>query len=261
MRSVFKRALWLVSIPVMSLSFMAMFMFASAPPAMAASASAGAHFTAPRLSHVRQGRNSTSSNWSGYATTGTTYTDVKGTWIQPTATCGRRETSYSSFWVGIDGDGTNSVEQTGTDADCSRGTPTYYAWYEMYPAYPVNLSGTVRPGDSMTAEVKYNGGTSFTLTITNNTRGWTFTTNQSSSSAARGSAEWIAEAPSSISGVLPLANFGTVNFSSCTANNVSISSNPNPDAIVMTTSGGTVKAQPSGLGSGGTSFSVTWHHR
>jgi Peptidase A4 family len=265
MRSVLKRALWLVSIPVMALSFMAMFMFAAAPPVAAAASPASAahnvsHFTAPRQSHTRQGRNSTSSNWSGYATTGTTYSDVKGSWIEPTATCSRRQTAYSSFWVGIDGDGTNSVEQAGTDADCSRGTPTYYAWYEMYPAFPVNLSGTVRPGDSMTAEVKYNGGTSFTLTIKNNTRGWTFTTNQSSSIAARGSAEWIAEAPSSNSGVLPLANFGTVSFSSCTANGVSISSNPNPDAIVMETSNGTVKAQPSGLGAGGSSFSVTWHH-
>lgn len=260
MRSVLKRALWLVSVPVMALSFVAMFMFSAAPPAAAAPAATNvSHFSTPRQSHTRQGRNSTSTNWSGYATTGTTYTDVKGTWIQPTATCSNRQTAYSSFWVGIDGDGTNSVEQTGTDADCSRGTPTYYAWYEMYPAYPVNLSGTVRPGDSMTAEVKYNGSNSYTLSIKNNTRGWTYSTNKTSSSAARGSAEWIAEAPSSNSGVLPLANFGTVNFSSCTANGVSISSNPNPDAIVMQ-SGSTVKAQPSGLGSGGSSFSVTWHH-
>src|SRR5262245_18220103 len=128
----------------------------------------------------------------------------------------------------------------------------------MYPAFPVNLSGTVRPGDSMTAEVKYNGGRSFTLALIDNSRVWTFTTNQSSSTAARGSAEWIAEAPSSNSGVLPLANFGTVNFSCCTANGLAISSNPNPDAIVMTTANGTVKAQPSVLGSGGSSFGVTW---
>ncbi len=261
MRSVLKRALWLVSIPLMALSFVAMFMFAAAPPAAAASAAQNvSHFSTPRQSHTRQGKNSTSTNWSGYATTGTTYTDVQGSWVQPTATCARRQTSYSSFWVGIDGDTTNSVEQTGTDADCSRGTPTYYAWYEMYPAFPVNLSGTVRPGDSMTAEVKYNGSGSFTLSIKNNTRGWTFSVNKTSTTAARGSAEWIAEAPSSSSGVLPLANFGTMSFTNSTANGVSISSNPNPDELVMETSGGTVKAQPSALGSGGNSFSVTWHH-
>jgi hypothetical protein len=70
----------------------------------------------------------------------------------------------------------------------------------------------------------------------------------------------IAEAPSSSGGVLPLANFGTVSFSSCTANGAAIGSNPNPDAITMVTSGGTVKAQPSGLGAGGASFSVAWKH-
>ena len=72
------------------------------------------------------------------------------------------------------------------------------------------------------------------------------------------SAEVIAEAPSSQSGVLPLANFGTVNFSSAMANGKSISSF-NPDKIVIVTQGGTVKAQPSAL-SGGTAFSVTWKH-
>ncbi len=218
-------------------------------------------FRVPVQALKHGGVNSTSTNWSGYATTGTTYTDVKGTWTEPTATCSSRQTAYAAFWVGIDGDGTNSVEQIGTDSDCSRGRATYYAWYEMYPQYPVNLSNPVSPGDSMTGEVKYNGSGSFTLSIKDNTKGWSFSTNQTYTPAQRGSAEWIAEAPSSNSGVLPLANFGTVNFSNCTANGASISSNPNPDEIVMETSGGTVKAQPSGLGSGGSSFSVTWKHK
>ncbi len=241
---------------VLLLAF-ALMALASAPAA-ANSAAQLLHSTVKnRVAHGRS--NSTSTNWSGYATTGTTYTDVKGSWVEPTATCSRRSTSYSSFWVGIDGDGTNSVEQTGSDSDCSRGRATYYAWYEMYPAAPVNLSGAVSPGDSFTAEVKYNGSNSFTLTIKDNTKGWTFTTNKTLNNPGLGSAEWIAEAPSSNTGVLPLANFGTVNFTACTANGVAISSNPNPDEIVMQ-SGSTVKAQPSALGSGGNSFSVTWHH-
>ncbi len=224
------------------------------------SAGASAQLLHSPVQGLKHGKNSTSTNWSGYANTGTTFSDVKGSWTEPSASCSPGQTAYSSFWVGIDGDTTSTVEQTGTDADCSSGTPTYYAWYEMYPKFPVNLSNPVSPGDSMTAEVKYNGSSSFTLTITDNTKGWNFSTNQTSRKAKRGSAEWIAEAPSGSGGVLPLANFGTVNFSSCTANGVSISSNPNPDAITMVTSGGTVKAQPSGLGSGGASFSVTWQH-
>lgn len=216
-------------------------------------------FHAPVQALRHGGVNSTSTNWSGYATTGTTYTDVKGTWVEPTATCSS-QTAYAAFWVGIDGDGTNSVEQIGTDSDCSGGSPTYYAWYEMYPKYPVNLSNPVSPGDSITGEVAFTGSGKFTLSIKDNTKGWSFSTSQTYRPAKRGSAEWIAEAPSSSSGVLPLANFGTVNFSNCTANGVSISSNPNPDEIVMASSSGTVKAQPSALGSGGGSFSVTWKH-
>ena len=123
----------------------------------------------------------------------------------------------------------------------------------------MNLSNTVRPGDSITAEVKVSGNGKFTLTISDSTQGWSYSTNQSSRKAKLGSAEWIAEAPSSRSGVLPLTNFGSVSFTNCTANGVSISSNPNPDAITMA-SGSTTKAVPSGLGGGGSSFSVTWKH-
>lgn len=225
----------------------------------AALAHASSHQSVPLALHLHHGKNSTSSNWSGYANTGGAFTDVKGSWTQPSASCSGGQTAYSSFWVGIDGDTTNTVEQTGTDADCSSGSPRYYAWYEMYPKFPVNLSNPVLPGDHISAEVKYNGSGKFTLTISDSTQGWTFSTNQSSRKAKLGSAEWIAEAPSSSGGVLPLANFGSVSFSNCTANGLSISSNPNPDAITMA-SGGTTKAVPSGLGSGGTSFSVSWKH-
>ena len=227
--------------------------------APAAQAHASPHQSVPLALHLHHGKNSTSSNWSGYANTGGTFTDVKGSWTQPSASCSGGQTAYSSFWVGIDGDTTNTVEQTGTDADCSSGSPRYYAWYEMYPKFPVNLSNPVSPGDHISAEVKYNGSGKFTLTISDSTRGWTFSTNQTSRKAKLGSAEWIAEAPSSSGGVLPLANFGSVSFSNCTANGLSISSNPNPDAITMA-SGVTTKAVPSGLGGGGTSFSVTWKH-
>lgn len=259
MRNVLKPLACLAPIPVIATVLAATFALGAAHPS-AAAAHAIQHHSAPAI-HMRAGRNSSSTNWSGYATTSGSgaYTDVKGSWKQPTASCSSGQTAYSSFWVGIDGDNSNTVEQTGTDADCSSGTPTYYAWYEMYPKFPVNLSNPVQPGDSMTAEVQYTGSSKFKLTISDSTRGWSFTTTQSSRKAKRSSAEWIAEAPSGSGGVLPLANFGTVNFTSCTANGASISSNPNVDEIVMVTSSGTVKAQPSGL-SGGNAFSVAWKH-
>jgi hypothetical protein len=210
--------------------------------------------------HVRQARNhrisnSTSTNWSGYAVTGNRFTSVSASWTEPTVKCSG--TAYSSFWVGLDGDTSGTVEQTGTDADCSGSTPQYYAWYEMYPKFPVNLNGTVRPGDKLSASVTTNGSGSFTLKITDATQGWTNTTTARLKSAKLASAEVIAEAPSSSGGVLPLANFGTVSFSGATANGTLFNNLPNLDPITMA-SGSTVKAQPSSMSSG--SFSVTWKH-
>jgi len=200
---------------------------------------------------------STSTNWSGYAATGGRFTSVSATWTQPAATC-TAATTYSSFWVGLDGYSSSTVEQTGTDADCSGGSPVYYAWYEMYPHFPKNLSLVIHPGDTIHASVTTAGTGTFTLTITDRTTGASFTTNQKLRSANLSSAEVIAEAPSGSGGVLPLTNFGSVGFSAATANGQAIG-NFKPDRINMVTPDGTVKASTSAL-SGGTAFSVTWKH-
>jgi hypothetical protein len=220
-----------------------------------ASAAAGGAATTMRHALNHRITNSTSSNWSGYAVTGGRYTSVSASWTEPSVSCSG--TAYSSFWVGLDGDTSSTVEQTGSSADCSGSTPQYYAWYEMYPKYPTNLSGTVKPGDHFTASVTTNGSGSFTLTITDSTQGWTNTTSAHLKSAALASAEVIAEAPSSRSGVLPLANFGTVSFSGSTVNGVAMNTLSGLDPITMQ-SGNTVKAQPSSMSNG--SFSVTWKH-
>ena len=55
-----------------------------------------------------------------------------------------------------------------------------------------------------------------TITDTSGTND-SFTTYQTAARAQRSSAEWVVEAPSSNWGVLPLANFGSVTFTSATA--------------------------------------------
>src|SRR5438309_7050152 len=60
----------------------------------------------------------TSTNWSGYAVDGSSATYAVGTWTQSSVACQPGENSWSSPWVGIDGDNSNTVEQTGTDGDC-----------------------------------------------------------------------------------------------------------------------------------------------
>ena len=59
-----------------------------------------------------------SENWAGYAATGAagSLTSVSSSWAEPAVTCGGTDT-FSSFWVGLDGDGTPTVEQTGTRSE------------------------------------------------------------------------------------------------------------------------------------------------
>jgi hypothetical protein len=211
--------------------------------------------------HLRPGdvggiRNATSTNWAGYAAHSTKYTSVTATWSEPSASCGS-STSYASFWTGLDGYASASVEQTGTLVECSGGSAIQSAWYEMYPAAPVFFSNTLVAGDRITATVSATSSGAFTLTLTDSTRGWSHTIHQTNASLARSSAEVIAEAPSSSHGVLPLANFGTVTFSAAGVNGGTLGAS-SPTSITMA-SGSTTKASVSGI-SGGTSFSSTWHH-
>jgi hypothetical protein len=202
-----------------------------------------------------------STNWSGYAATGANgaFSSVSASWTEPTATCSgnrRRTDQYSSFWVGLDGFSSSSVEQTGTDSDCVGTSPSYYGWYEMYPANPVNFSNRVRPGDSMSASVTFSGTETYTLVLKDSTQGWTQTITKNQSGLARSSAEVITEAPSSNSGVLPLADFGTISYSVSAANGASLGSQA-PTEIIMINNSGTDKDSTSSINSSG-GFSNTW---
>ena len=214
------------------------------------------HFSSPPVFVNNSSTNS--NNWAGYAASSGHVTKVSAKWTQPTVTCGSTNT-YSVFWVGLDGFKSSTVEQTGSAGFCQGGSPVYFAWYEVFPKQPIiEIKKPVLPGDALSASATAVTSSSFKLVISDSTQGWTFKTTQTLSGAALSSAEVIAEAPSNQSGILPLANFGTVNFSSSMVNGKSIGSF-SPTEIVMVTSGGTVKAQPSAL-SGGTAFSVTWKH-
>lgn len=203
-----------------------------------------------------------STNWSGYAATGANgaFSTVAASWTEPKATCTsgghRRSAQYAAFWVGLDGYNSSSVEQTGTDSDCTGTTPDYYGWYEMYPAAPVYFTNTVKPGDSISASVTFSGTDTYTLVLKDSTQGWTQTTAKNQAGLARSSAEVITEAPSSNKGVLPLADFGTVTYGSSTANGTSLGTQ-SPTEIVMVDNTGAEKDSTSTInGSGG--FSNSW---
>src|ERR1700691_4708721 len=44
-----------------------------------------------------------STNWSGYADTGSGFSKVSSTWTEPTPSCSGRTEELAAFWVGIDG--------------------------------------------------------------------------------------------------------------------------------------------------------------
>jgi hypothetical protein len=206
-----------------------------------------------------------STNWSGYAdtsTSGNTYSVVTGSWKQPTISCSGFSEQLAAFWVGIDGLTSDSVEQDGTLGECFLGFVFYYTWWEMYPTNDIQVVGeSLAAGDSITASV-VRSGDSYTLAVTDSTHtANSFSTTQTCSDCANSSAEWIAEAPSSSSGVEPLADFHTWTESGSTVTSGStsgvISTFPN-DEITMIDSSNDVKAQPGALNSTGNGFAVTW---
>src|ERR1700733_5190098 len=117
------------------------------------------------------------------------------------------------------------------------GSPDYYGWYEMYPADPVYFSNPVEPGDSMSASVTFTGTETYTLVLTDNTQDWTQTITENESGLSRSSAEVITEAPSSESGVLPLADFGTVGYGGSAVNGYSMAT-LDPTGIIIVDSSG-----------------------
>jgi Peptidase A4 family len=168
-----------------------------------------------------------STNWAGYAVASKhlgAFRGVSARWIEPRATCRSRVHALAAFWVGLDGFNSNSVEQTGADSDCFHGTPTYYGWYEMFPAAPVFFRTKVNPGDHMSASVTFRGTRTYVLVLRDNTRRWTHTIIKNEGGLSRTSAEVIAEAPSELTShgpvVLPLANFGTIRWTGSRVNGV-----------------------------------------
>jgi hypothetical protein len=203
-----------------------------------------------------------SSNWSGYADTGSSFSKISSSWTEPSVSCSGNQEQLAAFWVGIDGYSSSSVEQDGTMIECYRGAAYHYTWWEMYPSNSVQVVGsTAAAGDSITATVTRSG-TSYSLKVTDSTHtADSFTTTQSCSNCANSSAEWIAEAPSGSSGIYPLADFGTWSTSGASVTGGSGSgtiSSFTDDEITMTDSSNKVMAQPGSLNSSGNAFSVAW---
>ncbi len=230
-----------------------------------------------------------SENWAGYVVGSSSqnaaeqFSSVSGSWVEPSVKCTTGQ-GYSAFWVGLGGSGgqSGSLEQVGTEADCtSGGSGDYFAWYELVPSAPVKLDLAVRPGDQVSGRVTVSG-SQVTVALSDSTAGTSVARTLQMSNPDVSSAEWIAEAPSSCDQTsncqpLPLADFGMVNFTGASATAAghtgTISdSNWTADAVSLdgsadgaglggprfATNEASAAAQPSTLSGDGSAFSVTW---
>jgi hypothetical protein len=196
-----------------------------------------------------------STNWSGYAVTGSTFTTATVSWTQDPITCtsGGGQTDMSP-WVGIDGYSSSTVEQTGSSGDCNGTKPDYDGWYEMYPKNVVVINKPVQPNDQFTATVTHTSGTNYQLKLKDITEGWTNTVTKSLK-AKDNSAEAVMEmaAPH-------LSQFGTDPFTGFTVDGQPIgsyTSSPYTIEQMEIKVKGTLCDSTSGL-SDSENFTTTW---
>jgi Peptidase A4 family len=218
-----------------------------------------------------------SQNWSGYAVTSTagtptsTFTSVEGTFDQPSVVCNGQAGRYVAAWVGLDGFKDETVEQDGTFATCKGPgdmTPTYEAWYEMYPA-DSEVVFSVNAGDVIKSSVTFANGV-FSLSIADVTSGASKTFSAACKSCRRTSAEWIIERPELCHKtgpcfLSPLPDFDVASLSSDKA--ATEAGGPEPLSAyspipmdMIQPKGSTVELldQTNPLNGAGTAFTVTW---
>jgi hypothetical protein len=210
---------------------------------------------------------------------------IRGSWIQPSATCTPHHTTFAAFWVGLGGyaQSSQALEQIGTEADCSKyGNIFYYAWYELLPGPPITIKGVkVIPGDAISAYVHVSSD-NVTVGLTDLTSGakpFVKPTVMRRPPPDTSAAEWIAEAPSNCNGnnhckPLLLTDFGQIGFTSASASSIGSAgrhSGPIDDPAwdhgsIVLSSSGTLHytpneksyALPSLLTESGTAFTVAY---
>jgi len=162
------------------------------------------------------GQTQFSGNWSGYMSTMGKFTSVSASWVVPNV-IPAQNFSGDMTWVGIGGFSSPDLIQAGTLALVSNGIVTYQAWYETLPL-PVQMAGlNVNAGDSVSIKISLQSNDLWQIELSNNTMGQTFRTTVFYNSSFS-SAEWIEEMPTqSLNTYVPLDNFGSVNFTSVSA--------------------------------------------
>jgi hypothetical protein len=209
-----------------------------------------------------------STDWAGYVVASDALAQrpvvvaVNGSWTIPAVTVSFGDT-FSAAWIGIGGQSENTLIQVGSEHDSIRGQPEYSLWYEMLPADSITIPDiNVSAGDQITAFISLVNSNSndWEVSINDLTNGQsfkqTFTYNSS-----RLTAEWIVERPTVNNQLSTLADFGSITFTSATAQIDrtigTISGFPNYQ-VILENRQSTVLATLSPLNVDGSSFTVTY---
>jgi len=199
---------------------------------------------------------SSSSNWSGYAASGGTFTSVTATWTVPTVSA--TSPGADATWVGIGGLQSRDLLQAGTQAMVDGSGVAYTAWIEMLPQSSRDVPLSVTAGDSVTVTITQQSGNDWLIAMKNNSTGGTYNVTVQYSSS-NSSAEWVQEAPSVGRGLISLDQFGTLQFNAASAvrdgKAMSLAA-LGAKAFTMINGQGQAIAQPSTIGSDGSSFTV-----
>ena len=110
---------------------------------------------------VAAASSSTSANWSGYLVQGglRSFMGVTGEWnVPPILAAEPNNSTYSTFWVGLDGFGLNDLVQAGTEQDVIPVLgfliANYYAWTEVVPLQAEQQADLpINPGDQVWVNV------------------------------------------------------------------------------------------------------------
>jgi hypothetical protein len=214
-----------------------------------------------------------SGNWSGYQF-GTTSGYEQSGWTVPTVgPSASGGAGYTSIWDGIGGGfgaGSGALIQSGTEQDyLSPGHTQYDAWYEVVGGTHPTPAEVIIQNMPVTAGQEWGGSGIYPYSAGAADLGvCNLTTDKCVSfsvptSAPGNSTEWIVEAPSSSSGVLPLASFSPVSFAggcwaaTWPATTCSSIQSGSPTAIDMYQSG-SLAAAPGAI-TNGSDFTVTYY--
>jgi hypothetical protein len=215
--------------------------------------------TVPSAPSTPAGGTDMSRNWAGYAATSGSFTAVSGSWVVPQSQS-LTNLSSGATWVGIGGTHTRDLIQAGTmETTDPSGQIAYDAWVETLPQAARPVPFAVHPGDSVGVSIGKQDSGDWLIQFDNKTTGENYQTTVSYNSSLS-SAEWIEEAPSSGRRILPIDNFGTIQFSGGSAirdgKSVTIAqSGAQPITLTDPRSGSVVT--PSVLTADGQGFSVS----